>query len=104
MFKATRRTRAGREDLVVARANGRHFLIRDRRVVERRGPVRPALEDRQMTGYLRDLGDDLDSGRAGTDDRDLLAGQIRLIVRPVEGVERQPLEARHAGEFRTSRR
>ena len=50
-----------------------HLRLRDGPVVERRTPVRPALEDGEMGRGLGDLRDELDGGGAGADHRDPLA-------------------------------
>ena len=103
MLESARRARACRKDLVVTRADIGHFLIGDRAVIERRAPVRPALEHGEITDLVGDLTDDLDGGGAGADDGDLLAGQVERLVRPVEGVERASLEDIHPFQPRRRR-
>ena len=48
----------------------------------RRHPDRGALEDREVLGPLRELGDQLHRGRAGADDRDPLAVELGGVVPP----------------------
>ena len=79
------------------------------RVVQRSGPVRPALEDGQIADLVGDLGDHLNTGGAGADNGDLLTsestgscGQLKVWKeRPLKfsmplrrggvGVERRPI-------------
>ena len=96
VVEAARRAGAGGEDLVVARLMSAISLVGDRPVVQRRAPVRPALEHGELAHLVGDLADDLDAGRAGADHGDPLAGQLDRLVRPVVGVERAALEAVHA--------
>ena len=87
VFKAPRRTRAGREDLLIARSNVGHFRVCDGSVVKRCTPIRPPLEYREFADLVRDLPDDLYSRRTRADHRDFLAAQIDRFMRPIVGVE-----------------
>src|SRR5262249_42873502 len=80
------------KDLVIARADVGHFSVGDVAVVERRAPVRPALEHGELADLVGDLADHLDASGAGADHRDLLAFEIDRLLRPVIGVERAALE------------
>jgi hypothetical protein len=73
---------AAGEDLLVACADSRHLLGADRRVAERRAPVRRALEHRELADRLRDLGDRLHRGRAGPDHGHALVREAHGLVRP----------------------
>ncbi len=97
------RARAGGEDLVVAAADVRHLGLGDRAVVERRAPVRPALEHGEFAHLVRDLADHLDRRRSGADHRHFLAGEIDRLLRPVIGVERAALEGVHPFQPRRCR-
>ncbi len=84
------------EDVVVAAADVGHLLVGDQAVVERGGPVGPALEHHQLLGLLGDLGDGLDGGGAGADHGHPLARQIHRLGRPIESVEGRAGEGVHA--------
>ena len=71
--------------------------------MQRRAPVRGALEHRQVTDGFGDLLDRLHRGGAGTDDADPLAGEIDAFLGPAMGMARQALEARNAGDVRHRR-
>ncbi len=101
MLETARRSGAGGEDLIVPLPDLGHFCLGDRPVVQRRCPVGPALEDREMCCLFGHLGDQLDGGRAGADHGNALALELDRIRRPVEGVEClafeivDPIDARH---------
>src|SRR6266851_3182212 len=65
----------------------------DRPIPQRRAVIRRALEDREMADFFGDYRDELDGGGARTDDRDALAAEVRLFLRPFAGVIRDALEA-----------
>src|SRR5206468_1359071 len=104
VLESSRCARAGRKNLVEARTDVGHLLVRDRTVVERRAPVRAALEHREFADLVRDLAYDLNGGGAGADDGDSLAGQFDRLVRPMERMERAALEGVHAFQPRQRRR
>ena len=91
-----RRARADGEDLVVALLDVGHLLGADRPVVQRRAPVGPALEHRQLADLIGQRADDLHAGGAGADDADAQSGQVAGVVGPVVGVERTAAEVVHA--------
>ena len=96
MLESSRCARAGRKNLVVARTDVGHLFVRDRAVIERRAPVRTALKHREFADFVRDLADHLDCGRTSADDADPFAGQFDRLMRPIESMERAPLEGLHA--------
>ncbi|MBA7638652.1 hypothetical protein ES703_46308 [subsurface metagenome] len=102
--ETARRTGASSEDIVIARTDVGHLLIGDRAVVERRAPVRTALEHRELANLVGDLRDQLDSGGAGADHGDLLAFEIDRLVRPIKGVERASPKILYAFDPRHGRR
>ncbi|MBA7472498.1 hypothetical protein ES707_07825 [subsurface metagenome] len=104
MQETARRTGASSEDIVIARTDVGHLLIGDRAVVERRAPVRTALEHRELANLVGDLRDQLDSGGAGADHGDLLAFEIDRLVRPIKGVERASPKILYAFDPRHGRR
>ena len=63
-----------------------------------------ALEDGDVRGLLRDLGDQLHAGGPGADDGDALAGEVHALVRPQPGVEPVAPEAVAARELGQVRR
>ena len=75
----------------------------DGAVVQRLAPVGRALEHREMSGGLGDLGDGLHTRGAGADDGDALAREAHRLVRPARGVERLPLESVDALDARQGR-
>ena len=87
-------------DLRVAALDLLHLRLADLCIVQRRGPVRPALEDGEMLRLLRDLGDRLDRGCPGADDADALAGEIHRRVRPARRVIGGAAETLHARNAR----
>ena len=95
VLEAARCASAQVEDVVVASADGGHLLGGDLAVVQRRAPVGPPLEDREVIGLLADGGDGLHAGGAGADDRHPLALDLDRFGGPVVGVERRSLE--HVG-------
>ena len=104
VLESARRAGACCKYLVIARTDVGHLLVRNRTVVERRAPVRPALEHGEVADLVGDLTDDLDGGGAGADDGDLLAREIDRLVGPIKGMERAALEGIHAFEARRRRR
>jgi hypothetical protein len=103
MLEATWRTGTRREDVVVTGPNVSHLGVGDRSIVQWSGPIRPALEYRQLGDLVRDLRNNLDGRGAGTDNCDLLARHLDRLVRPVERMERTALEFLHAVESRRRR-
>ncbi|GIW17245.1 MAG: hypothetical protein KatS3mg064_0402 [Tepidiforma sp.] len=70
-------------------------------VRHRHVPVRGSLEDDDLAGNLRHLGDELRRARAGADDRDALASEVDRMV-PARGVElrtAEPLEPADIGNL-----
>ena len=75
-----------------------------RPVVQRRAPVRRALEHREVPDRLGDLGDRLDRGRAGADHRDALAREAHRPMRPRAGMVGLAAKALDARDGRHGRR
>ena len=73
---------AAAEDVGIAGADILHLLGRYRAVVQRRAPVRSALEHRQVLRRLGDLLDRLHAGRTGADHRDPFALETDRLLRP----------------------
>src|SRR5207244_5893021 len=84
--EAAERFAAAGEDVRVRGLDARLGGRVDRAVVERRAPVRGALEHREVADRLGDLGDRLHRGRPGADHRDTLAREAHRLVRPHAGV------------------
>jgi hypothetical protein len=92
-----------RLDLLEVRLQVCLLLGGDRVVVQRRGPRRRPLVERQGLHLAGDLRRDLDAARAGADDGDPLAREIHRTLGPAARVVRLPREvlaARHVGELR----
>ncbi len=87
-------------DLVIARLDRLHLFLADLGIVQRRRPVRPALEDGELLRLFGDFRDRLDGGGAGADDADALAGEIHRRVRPARRVIGRAAEALHARDGR----
>ena len=69
-----------------------------------KGKARGALEHREMRRLLGDQRDRLDPGRSGADDRDALAGELDLVMRPAAGEIDLALEVFDAIDLRRLRR
>ncbi len=95
---------AAGEDIGVVLADFAHFLGRDLGVVQRRRPLRGALEHGQVARGLGDFRDGLDAGGAGADHRDALARKTDRFLGPVMRVAGLALEALDAGNARQNRR
>ena len=104
MDEASDRPLAVFEDLIVVGADLHHLFVGDRRVAERRAPVRAPLEDEELVDLVRDLGDHLDPGRPRPDHADAAAGERDLFLGPVIGVERVALVLLHPRVSGRSRR
>src|SRR4029453_19165953 len=78
------------------------LLRPERAVVARDDPVGRALVDRDLLGGLRDLRDELDRRGAVADHRDVLAGDVAVVV-PARRVEARALEARESRDVREVR-
>ena len=92
MQEAGKRLLAAGEHLGIA---GLDLLLRlgvDLAVVQRRAPVRRALEHREMADLAGNGLDGLHAGGAGADHGDALAGEIHRLLRPSRGVEGRSLE------------
>ena len=74
---------AAGEDVGVVGADFAHFLGRDAGVVQRRRPLRGALEHGQVARGLGDFRDGLDAGGARANHRDPLAGKADGLLGPV---------------------
>ena len=79
---AARRRLAERQDIGIPGADVPHLYFGDLRVVQRRAPVRGALEHGQMTNGLGDLLNRLHRRGTGADDADPLAGKIDPFLGP----------------------
>ena len=94
---------AAREDIGVVLADLPHLLGRDLGIVQRCRPLRGTLEHGQLAGGFRDLRDGLNTGRAGADHRDALAGETDRLFGPVMCVMGLALEALDTGNARHGR-
>ena len=75
-----------------------------RAVSQGRAVVRRALKDGQLADLLGDLGDELDCGRPGADDRHPLAAEVPAFFGPLGGMEALALEAVASDKIRDVRR
>ena len=75
-------------------------IRRRRTVVGGQGKVRRALEHGQMRRLLGDQRDRLDARRSRADDRDALAGELDLLMRPAAGEIDLALEVLDAIDLR----
>jgi hypothetical protein len=95
---------AAREDLRVIGPDPAHLLLADLGVVQRRAPLRGALEHGQVADRLGHFRDGLHGGRAGADHRDALALEADRLLRPVMGVAGLATERLDARDARQRRR
>src|SRR6202035_2381782 len=104
MQEAGKRLLAAREHSRVSGLDRRLRLRSDLAVVQRRAPVRRALEYGEMADLARDGLDGLHAGRAGADHGDALTGEVDRLFRPARGVERASFETVAALDARQRRR
>ena len=95
---------AAREHLGIAGLDRRLRLGVDLAVMQRRAPVRRALEYGEMADFAGDGLDGLHAGGAGADHGDALALEVDRLFRPARGVERASLETVAALDARQGRR